>query len=69
MLGKFIFRKNSIYGTFWLTESTIDAFVGVYHEHVGALVEAVHWTHFYAVSVLALYTGLAYYEGHQYSSA
>ena len=40
--------------TFWLTHATVDAFVRMDHEHIFALVEAVHRTDLHAIHVFAL---------------
>ena len=50
-------RMDCLYGAFRLTHPTIDAFIGMDDQHVLTLVEAVHWTYFYAIHELALDAG------------
>jgi len=47
-------RLDGICGAFRLTHATINAFVGVDHQHVFAFIEAVHRTNFHAIHVFAL---------------
>src|SRR6056297_675627 len=46
-------RPNGVGGAFRLANAAVDAFVGVDHQHVLALVETVHRADFHTVGVLA----------------
>jgi hypothetical protein len=51
-------------GTFGHADTAVDAFIRMDHEHILALVEAVHRAYLYAVHVFALYAGLGNYKSH-----
>src|SRR5262245_55271650 len=47
-------RLNRLDRAFRLADTTVDTLVGVDDEHILALVEAVHRTHFHAIHIFAL---------------
>ena len=44
-------RLYGVGGAFRLTNATVDAFVGVDHQHVFAFVEAIYGAHFHAIHI------------------
>src|SRR5690554_5498393 len=53
-LGELILREDCLGGALRLAEGAVDALVGVDHQEVGALVEAVHRADLDTIGVLAL---------------
>jgi hypothetical protein len=56
-LGHVLFSKNRIGWAFRNADCTIDAFIGVDGQKVGAFTKAVHGTDIHAVGVFAADTG------------
>jgi hypothetical protein len=51
--GNFVFGVDCTGGTFWFTESTVNAFVRVNDEEVRSLVKTVYRAYLYTVCVFA----------------
>jgi hypothetical protein len=49
---------------FWLTNTTIDAFVGMDYKHVFTFVEAIHGAHFHAIHKFTFYAVFGDDVGH-----
>jgi len=56
---QFVLRKYSVYWTFGFTKGAIDTLIRMDDQKIWTLIEAINWTHFHAISELALYTGVA----------
>ena len=50
---RFGIRANSVCGALWFAHAAVDALVGVNHQHVFTLVEAIYGAYFDTVGVLA----------------
>ena len=59
-----VFGNDGIDRAFRLAQRAIDAFLRIDHEHVRALVEAIHGADFHAVHQFALDAAFQYQEGH-----
>src|SRR5690606_20392867 len=66
VLRYLVLRIDRLDGAFGLTEGAIDALVGIDHQHVRPLVEAIDGAHLHAVGEFALDAGFCNDEGHEW---
>jgi hypothetical protein len=67
-LRYFIFREDGVYRALRLTQSTVDALIGVNNQKVRAFVETVYGANFYTVSVFTLNAVISNDKSHAVSS-
>jgi hypothetical protein len=64
VVGHVFFGVNGVDGAFWDTDRTVNAFIGVDCQKVGAFAKTVHGTDIDAVGVFAFDTGFGNGMGH-----
>jgi hypothetical protein len=64
VVGHVFFGVNGVDGTLWNTDCTVNAFIGVDCQKVGAFAKTVHGTDIDAVGVFAFDTGFGNGMGH-----
>jgi hypothetical protein len=62
--GNIIFSINGIDRTLWNADSTVNAFVWINHQKIGAFTKAVNWANINTISIFTTDAGFGNNVGH-----